>query len=122
MSSHEERRHYTRVNFASEAQIVQDDRHYDVKVIDISLNGILIESPEDYTLKTEQVVLIQVQLAGDINIEMRSKLVHNSNDLLGLQCISVDMESMSHLRRLMELNLEDPNAPERVLDELIANV
>ncbi|WP_086934081.1 PilZ domain-containing protein [Agarilytica rhodophyticola] len=121
MSNHEERRHYTRVNFASKAQILQDDRDYDVKVIDISLNGILIEPPENYTLKTEQVVLIRVELTDDVNIEMRARLAHNSNQLLGLQCVSIDMESMSHLRRLMELNIEDPSAPERVLDELIAN-
>jgi hypothetical protein len=39
---------------------------------------------------------------------------------VGLRCDRLDVDSMSHLRRLVELNLGDPALLERDLQSLIA--
>ncbi|MFL0803551.1 MAG: PilZ domain-containing protein [Agarilytica sp.] len=119
MTDQQERRRYTRVNFDCDAAITQDDKHYDVHLVDISLKGALIETPEDYELKADQPVTVEIKLSDDATISLCTHFAHSSTQVLGFQCDSIDMESMTHLRRLIELNMEDPNAPERVLDELL---
>ena len=119
MTSHDERRHYTRIEFASKATIAQAGHEVSVNLLDISLNGVLIETPTDYAIDTNQPVAICITLTGEIAITMQTHLAHSSNEVLGFRCDSIDMDSMTHLRRLIELNMSDPNASERVLDELI---
>ena len=119
MSEHAERRRFTRIHFDCNAAISQGDKRYTVHLIDISLNGALVEPPQNYELSAEQPITMEITLSGDISIVMRASLAHSSDKMLGFHCESIDMESMAHLRRLIELNMEDPHASERVLDELI---
>lgn len=120
MSQHDERRRFTRVNFDAKATLTQGDTTLDIHVLDISVNGVLVETPEEYSISTEESVKIHLALADDAKIVMMANLVHSSSDLLGFKCISIDMESATQLRRLIELNMEEDNATERVLDELLA--
>jgi len=120
MSKTEERRRYTRVEFAREAVIKQYDKQYPVNVIDISLAGALVETPESYALNIEHEIELLIVLESDIHINMHLKLAHSSDSMLGFHCESIDVESMGHLRRLIELNMIDTGASERVLHELIS--
>ncbi len=119
MAEAEERRRYTRIEFDGDAVIEQNDNRYAVHLLDISLKGALVETPGQYSLKTDQTLTLKVALAGDLTIVMTARLAHSSDKLLGFHCESIGMESITHLRRLIELNLEDPRASERVLDELL---
>lgn len=119
MTKHSERRRYTRINFDCDAAISQGDRRYTVHIIDVSLNGVLVEPPQHYQLDADQPINVEITLSGDISIVMIASLAHSGDKVLGFHCESIDMESMAHLRRLIELNMEDPHASERVLDELI---
>ena len=114
-----ERRRYTRVQFDAEASVNQGDYFADVKLLDISLNGVLIETPRTYSIKTNEDVTLKIVLSDETVITMEMRLAHSGDEILGFQCHSIDMESISHLRRLIELNIGNPNASERVLDELI---
>jgi hypothetical protein len=51
---------------------------------------------------------------------MSALVVHQTLKQLHLACISVDLDSVSHLRRLIELNIGDASAAERELSELIS--
>ncbi len=119
MTDQQERRRYTRINFDCDAFIIQGGARYDVHLVDLSLNGALIETPPNYQLKADQPVNVVIQLSGEINITMCTHLAHSSHEVLGFRSDSIDMDSMTHLRRLIELNMENPEASERVLDELI---
>ncbi|MFL0811098.1 MAG: PilZ domain-containing protein [Agarilytica sp.] len=119
MSDPQDRRRYTRINFEVDAAMTQGDTHYDVHLVDISLKGALIETPKNYALNANTPVDLNLTLSDDIIITMHTSLTHSSDEVLGFHCDSIDMESMTHLRRLIELNMEDPQASDRVLDELI---
>ncbi len=119
MTDAKERRRYTRIEFDGEASVSQGDTRYEVHLIDVSLKGALIETPAQYDFDVQSPVTLTIQLAGDVSISMIAKLAHSGSSHLGFHCESIDMESMSHLRRLIELNLDDPHASERVLDELM---
>ena len=51
---------------------------------------------------------------------MAGELAHVEGDHAGVLCRSIDLESITHLRRLIEVNLGDPAASERELKALIA--
>ena len=45
-------------------------------------------------------------------------VAHEENKELGLKCKDIDVDSITHLRRLIELNLGDPDLLERELSAL----
>lgn len=118
-SPQEERRQYSRVTFAATTCIMQGDRSFITELIDISLNGLLVATPSNYHLRSDMPCSVKIQLSERATITMQVTLVHSSSQALGFHCTSIDMDSITHLRRLIEANLEDPNAPERVLSELV---
>jgi hypothetical protein len=120
MSDHDERRRFTRVRFDTAATLAQRDSVFHTHVMDISLNGVLLETPENYKIDANQPANVVIFLNETTDIHMTVSLAHSTNRYLGFHCESIDVDSISHLRRLIELNTDLPNASERILDELIA--
>ncbi len=114
-----DRRHYSRIQFDANVNVVQGTQTYNAELIDISLNGVLISTPDEYQVRTDKSCTLTVTLSADAKIEMQVALVHARSDCLGFQCTSIDMDSIVVLRRLIEINLDDPAASERVLSELV---
>lgn len=114
-----ERRQFTRVNFDASAKITQESVQFESHVIDISLNGVLLTTPDNYQLNSDRTAQLDIALDNNSHIRMSVTLVHSSNYVLGLRCESIDMESVTHLRRLIELNMGDKNASDRILSELL---
>ena len=52
---------------------------------------------------------------------MQTRLAHHENEVFGLRCVDIDLDSMTHLRRLIELNSEDDNPLQRELSALRAD-
>ncbi|MBC6904012.1 PilZ domain-containing protein [Saccharophagus sp. K07] len=114
-----ERRNFSRIPFDGDVRLLQEGKQYQAQLQDISVNGVLISTPADYHLRTDIPCTLQVTLADDVIITMQVTLVHSSSAFLGFHCTSIDMDSMVHLRRLIEINLGEPGAAERVLAELL---
>ena len=114
-----ERRQFSRVEFDADVSITQEDNAYSAQLEDISLNGVLITTPEEYEIRTDMPCTVTVSLADGVDIVMQVTLVHSSSKTLGFHCTSIDMDSMTHLRRLVEMNLPDVAASERVLSEML---
>lgn len=88
-------------------------------LVDISLNGVLLMKPDDWTGQNGESVRLNIQLGeGHINIRMKVQITHQGPETIGLQCEEIDLESVSHLRRLVELNLGDQKLLERELNAL----
>lgn len=115
----DDRRRFSRVEFEADVTVSQTGESFSAQLLDISVNGVLLATPAEYQLRTDMPATLCVQLAADAQIVMQVTLVHSSNKLLGFHCTSIDIDSMMHLRRLMEINLDDPSASERVLNELL---
>lgn len=115
-----EKRPFSRIQFHAPAVIRQGDQQWDSEVLDISLKGVLLALPDTVVLDTERAIDLEIRLNEEIEIDMQCRIAHRENDHLGLACQKIDLESIQHLRRLMELNLGDAAAMERELSELIA--
>jgi len=86
------------------------------RLIDISLKGVLISRPQHWTGKSGDEMLLEIHPPGaTFGIRMETVVAHAEPDKVGLRCLSIDIDSISHLRRLMELNLGDEEILNREL-------
>lgn len=114
-----EQRHFRRVRFFSQAQLVADGKIYLTELLDLSLKGALVKKPTE-ALPTEITsLLLQLPFSDSSEqLVMQVSIAHHHADYLGLHCEKIDIDSISHLRRLLELNLGDSELLSRELAEL----
>lgn len=112
----DERRHFNRVAFKTEATFYADKRKLDCEIIDLSLHGALINLLEPADVEIGSRYQLDIPLTSEENgevISMELELAHQQELKLGLMCTHIDLDSITHLRRLVELNLGDSELLER---------
>ncbi len=113
------RRKYSRLTFQTESALLAGGREYVTTLNDISLKGALVEKPKDWPQDPRLRCTLRIQLLGSqIAFLMEMEVANSDRRGLGLRCISIDVDSVIHLRRLLELNLGDPTLAERELAAL----
>ena len=122
----EDRRHHSRITFHTVAHLVVGNREIPVSVLDISLKGALVQVPEnalDLGAETDPPCELNIDLddAESDRICMKVRIAHAHRGRIGLLCQDIDLDSVTHLRRLVELNLGNPDLLERELSALIAD-
>ena len=113
--SHQERRSFQRINFDADTQIRQGNRAWSVVLVDISMKGLLIEEPFGCGIDPEQTTSAHIILGDDSYIDMDILWRHHENGQIGFECRHIDIDSISHLRRLIELNIGDSSSIDREL-------
>lgn len=114
-----ERRHFVRVSFDAPALLTTSTDAFSVHVLDLSLKGALIMTPPEAALEAGMLCQITIPLAETGNhIAMSTEVAHVQGLHTGLLCRGIDLDSVTHLRRLIELQLGDPALLERDLGEL----
>ena len=100
-----EHRRFNRADFHTKGYFKIDEKKINFKIINISLNGILLEPELKEKIDLDTTVSLNIQLSSsDIEIETRAILQHKEDHHLGFRFLEIDVESMIHLRRLVELN------------------
>jgi hypothetical protein len=120
-SSGKERRKYSRILFDAQVELRQGEISWHSRLLDISLKGLLLQKtlPNNF-IATNPIDAI-IFLDDETNIAMSVIVAHQEKNQLGLKCITIDIDSVCHLRRLIELNLGDSSILERELSELSPN-
>ena len=118
--SGKERRHFTRIPIDTVANLRCHEGQLKTRLLDVSLKGALLERPTEYSGNNGNQCELEL-LLGETTITMQGSIVHSETSHIGFRCDHIDLESISHLKRLMELNLGDETALERELHELVAN-
>ena len=114
-----ERRHFVRVGFEAPALLTTAKAAFSVHVLDLSLKGALLTAPAQATLEPGMHCQLTIPLAETGNhIAMSAEIAHLQGLHAGLLCRNIDLDSVTHLRRLIELQLGDPALLERDLGEL----
>lgn len=111
----EDQRRFTRIPFDADALLVGDGREWPCELIDLSLKGALIAEPEGWTGVVGEQYRLTLTLGEDTRIHMDVSVAHKENRHVGLECRDIDLESITHLRRLVELNLGEASLLEREL-------
>lgn len=123
MSSHKEQRHFTRIPFDAEVRITdpQDGSTYSAQLLDISLKGALTTQPNAFAAEISKIYQLELSLTAsgsDIKLQMEASIVHMEDGRIGFQYQNMDLDTATHLHRLVELNLGDEKLMERELAEL----
>ncbi|MBV2129537.1 PilZ domain-containing protein [Arsukibacterium indicum] len=117
-----EQRRFSRVNFQGKAHLETTDYSYPTDVLDLSLKGALVSLPASWSPATHGPLTLRVHLSDyPLDFSMQVSIAHQHDDMLGLHCVKIDLESAGHLKRLIELNLGDNQLLSRELSELSAN-
>lgn len=119
ITSTNEKRHFSRVPFISSVHILFDEQNVECGLLDISLKGLLIESPEHFTLNKDTLYALTLILSEEVIISMQAKLIHAEANHYGLEWVDIDIDSLTTLRRLLELNSTDADEIYRELGALV---
>lgn len=115
-----EKRHFHRIRFDAPCELYWQDGVWSSEVLDISLKGVLVACPQDWRAPMGESCELTIHLDDrESAIVVAVSLRHVESDRLGFRIEYIDLESASHLKRLVELNLGDPLLLERELIELI---
>jgi hypothetical protein len=118
-----ESRHFLRIPFHADVQL-----HFHlanevqaVSLLDISLKGALVKTkqPIDKSFKGKICSMVLVLGKGGENITMEGKVTHQEGQRIGIECQLIDVDSMTNLRRLVELNAGDEQQLEMELEEML---
>ncbi len=111
-------RRFHRIAFQGPASLHVGQKSYDTTLWDLSLKGALVTKPESLPDSTKQMELHFPLQDSQLSIQMLVSIAHQRENLLGLHCEKIDLDSISHLKRLVQLNLGDDQLLERELSEL----
>lgn len=119
MTPAQDRRHFWRAHFSSPVQLALHHVVVEAELHDISLKGALVVVPPDWPGKLGDRCQLRLMLGPEVTISMNVTVAHLDGRRVGLYCDSLDLDSVTHLRRLVELNAGDPDLLERELSALL---
>lgn len=119
MTTQNERRQFWRAHFHSPVQLATATQVIEADLLDISLKGALIEVPPAWAGRQGDHCQLRLDLAAQASIGMSATVAHIEGRHVGLHCASIDLDSVTHLRRLVALNSGDPALLDRELTALL---
>jgi hypothetical protein len=116
-----DRRRFSRIAFHRPAVLTLGGRVTTCRVLDLALRGALLEVPASFEGAPRERARIDIHLdeLGTEHIRMDGELVHVEDGRVGFACDEIDLDSIAHLRRFVELNLGDDALLHRELGALI---
>lgn len=117
-NDHLERRVFTRIPIPGKVIVTDGSVLRTGSLLDLSLAGLLAEMTDAWQPQLGQRYEIEVLLAAELSICMRAHPAHIEMDAVGFTIETLDLESISRLRRMVELNLGDSTLLNRELAAL----
>jgi hypothetical protein len=111
----DEKRRFSRFLFATSARLYQGDKVWETKILDLCLNGALVETPTGFNPDQGSLSLVFCLPDSDIEINMEVGIILKDPANLRFECLHIDLDSISHLKRMVELNLGDTELLHREL-------
>jgi PilZ domain len=98
--------------------VYSDRAMWSTRLIDISLNGALVERPAGWTGQSGKAQRLELRVASGLIISVGAAVAHVSDKAIGYHFERMDLDSFTRLKRLIELNLGDPEMLNRELAAL----
>ncbi len=117
--TNQERRNFSRIALDRPAMLESEGRRTACELVDISLRGALVRVRAKLRAGAACTLLVHLD-AGLASIRMDGAIAHVGDGTAGVRCEEIDVDSIAHLRRLVELNLGDERLLQRELSALLA--
>ena len=103
-------RRFRRIPFEAEVQMAVGERTWNCRLLDIALKGALLESAVPVPLAQGTVANLSLPLPGsEIVLAFDAELAHREANRLGFKFLHENLDTLTHLRTLLELNTGDPD-------------
>lgn len=101
-------RRFRRIPFEAQAVVSVDGNEYSCELLDLAMKGALLASDKPLSVGHGQTCLLCITLqGGPISLNFEAELVHQDDDHYGFKFLSEDLATLTHLRKLIELNTGD---------------
>lgn len=117
-SAEKNQRHFSRVPFDMPVRMISAQGSTAVQLLNISLKGALVSRPPDWTITPGTLLALELTLVDNEYIRANVKVAHSEGRHVGLYWEHIDLDSLTHLRRLVQLNLGDAAQLDRELAAL----
>ncbi len=103
-----QRRRFARIGFHSPARFVIVGQENACELLDLCLKGALIGAPAGVAPALGDPCELVLTLDDEgAEVRMNGEVAHLEDGHIGMVCREIDLDSLTHLRRLVELNLGD---------------
>lgn len=102
-----EKRRFHRIIYNADATLTGNGSVYGCKVVDLSLRGCLLRLEQPWSGNADHLYTLTLNLSAEDSITMELAISHIDGNRIGLKCERIDIDSISNLHRLLELNLGD---------------
>lgn len=117
--SAEGHRLFSRVPFFAQVSLYLPGQELKVDLLDIALKGALVRAEQTVAVSLNEKCRLVLPLAdGGESIEMSGRVAHLEGKHIGMTCEDIDLQSLTRLRRLLELNTGDADLMDRELSLL----
>lgn len=114
-----DQRRFSRIPFHADVQLRLGQDGHSAHLLDIALKGALVELRQPVAALLGKPCQLKLNLGGDGKaIVMEGVVVHQEGQHVGIECRYIDLDSLTSLRRLAELNLGDEALMDRELSHL----
>ncbi|AGH81366.1 type IV pilus assembly PilZ [Psychromonas sp. CNPT3] len=119
-----ERRKFSRISFSGHCYLSEkvdtQETQWNSELLDISLNGALIKRPDQWQDHDNKALQFNLKFENsDVELRIKSVVCHQEKTCLGIKFIALSLESISHIKRLVQLNLADESLLNREISQLI---
>lgn len=115
-------RRFTRIPFHVPAELEIEGEKFPCSLVNVSLKGALVELTYGAapTAGATCSVTIDLDPGSGARIRMDGDIAHQRGRQVGIRCDELDLESVQHLRRILEFNVGDESVVMKELGELVA--
>jgi hypothetical protein len=114
-------RRFLRSVFQAPARLNLGGHMREVQLLDVSLKGALVDLGEVLPCPVGTRGRLRLLLSPTTFIAMDIAVSRVQGSRLGLQCLHIDLDSVTHLRQLVQRNAQDPSLLGRELAVLIGS-
>lgn len=117
--SNENHRKFSRTEFNTTCEFTSGGKTLELRLLNISMKGLLAETEDPNAVEMNAQGELVINLAhSEIVIQTVGKLIHREGERLGFYFLEIDLDSMVHLRKLLEYNTGSPDRIEQELSFL----
>ncbi|EGQ9807819.1 PilZ domain-containing protein [Vibrio parahaemolyticus] len=114
-----EKRRFSRIIYQAPAQLEQRDLRLNATIQDLSLHGLLLQAEGLDTLNPALLVDVGFSFhQSEQEITLAAQIVDVAQDQIRLKITNIGIESISQLKRFIELNVGNNELLNRELDHL----
>ncbi|MDU0112767.1 PilZ domain-containing protein [Psychrosphaera aquimarina] len=115
----EDNRRFTRIIFSTPAQLTIQGQTFQTSLVDLSLKGALVSYTQELDDSVNKSCTLSFTLPDtEIEINIEGSITHVEHHNIGIVCSKIDLDSVSHLKRLIALNLGNEDILDRELTSL----